>query len=193
MADSAGSPWVVLNLGGELDMSRSDELDQMAAAAFRGDQVNAIIDLSGVSFMDSSALGWLLNVQERADEVGGSLRLVAPKAGSLMRLLSLTGLADTFAVFPTRTEAEEAPSGMLDAVDDLLSTLSDRAALQATPRKMNQGADVWDRATEAGYTEWTGLAHRLTDKGRARGNRIVSTPTHEPSIDVSSPEHAGTD
>lgn len=123
MAGSAGSPWVVLALVGELDMSRSDELDGLVAEVFDANHVNAIFDLSGVAFMDSSALRWLLKVQERADQTGGSLRLVAPEGGSLMRLLSLTGLADTFAVFPTTTDAEQAPSGMIDAVDDLLSTL----------------------------------------------------------------------
>ena len=107
MAGSIGSPWVVMTFSGELDMSRSDELDGMAATAFSGEQVNAIFDLTDVAFMDSSALRWLLKVQDLADQTGGCLRLVAPEEGSLLRLLSLTGLADRFAVFPTRTDAEQ--------------------------------------------------------------------------------------
>ena len=122
MAGSLRSPWVVLTLNGELDMSRSDELDEMAAATFRGDRVNAIFDLSDVAFMDSSALRWLMKVQQIADQTGGCLRLVAPEGGSFMRLLSLTGLADRFDVFATRAEAEQASSGRIDAVDDLLAT-----------------------------------------------------------------------
>jgi anti-sigma B factor antagonist len=122
VASSLRSPWVVLTLNGELDMSRGEELDEMAAATFRGEQVNAIFDLSDVAFMDSSALRWLMKVQQIADQTGGCLRLVAPESGSLLRLLSLTGLADRFAVFPTRAEAEQASSGKTDAVDDLLAT-----------------------------------------------------------------------
>jgi len=178
MAGSVRSPWVVFTLSGELDMSRSDELDETAAAALSGDQVNAIFDFSDVAFMDSSALRWLLKVQERADQAGGCLRLVAPEGGSVIRLLGLTGLADRFAVFPTRTEAEQASSGMTEAVDDLLATLSNLAAFKATTHQGSYPADVWDRATDAGYTEWTGLGHRLTDKGRARGNRIVHGIDH---------------
>ncbi|MEX0667844.1 MAG: STAS domain-containing protein, partial [Acidimicrobiia bacterium] len=129
MAGPVGSPWIVLTLNGELDMSRIVELDEMAALAFHGDQVDAIFDLSGVTFMDSSALSWLLKVQERADHVGGRLRLVAPEGGSLTCLLSLTGLGDRFSTFPTRTEAEQGSSGMTDAIDDLLTSLSRPAAV----------------------------------------------------------------
>lgn len=107
MAGSVGSPWVVLALSGDIDMSRSDELDAMTASTFGAGKVNAIFDLSAVSFMDSSALRWLLKLQDLADETGGCLRLVAPEEGSLVRLLSLTGLADRFAVFPTRMDAEQ--------------------------------------------------------------------------------------
>lgn len=122
MAGSAGSPWVVLKLSGELDMSRSDELGAMAATAFSGEQVNAIFDLSDVAFMDSSAIRWLLKVQDEADQSGGSLRLVAPEGASLRRLLSLTGLADRFSVFPTMVDAEQPSPGTTKAADDLLAS-----------------------------------------------------------------------
>ena len=124
MAGSAGSPWVVLALSGDLDMSRSDELDAMTASTFGPEKVNAIFDLSAVSFMDSSALRWLLKAQDCADQTGGRLRLVAPEEGSLVRLLSLTGLADRFAVFPTRADAEQPSPGMTASVDDLLPTFT---------------------------------------------------------------------
>lgn len=120
MAGTVGLPWVVVHLSGELDMSRSEELDALAETVFSVDQVNAIFDLSDVAFMDSSALRWLLKVQEGADRSGGSLRLVAPEGDSLLRLLSLTGLADRFAVFPTLADAEQEPPGMAESTDDLV-------------------------------------------------------------------------
>ena len=178
MTGPVGSPWIVLTLNGELDMARTDELDEMAASAFDGDRVNAIFDLSGVSFMDSSALRWLLKVQDRVDHSGGRLRLVAPEGGSLIRLLSLTGLADRFTTFPTRIEAEQSSDGRTDAIDDLLTSLSRPETVERTTRETIYAGDVWDRATEAGYTEWTGLGHRLTDKGRARGKRITQGSDH---------------
>lgn len=122
MASPVPSPWVVFTLRGELDMSRTDELDELVAPAFQGDQVNAIFDLSDVSFMDSSALTWLLRIQDRIAQVGGRLRLVAPEGGNLMRLLSLTGLDGRFEIFPTTIEAEPDSSGTTDAIDGLLAT-----------------------------------------------------------------------
>ncbi len=124
MTGSVGLPWVVLALSGDLDMSRSDELDAMSASTFGAEKVNVILDLSAVAFMDSSALRWLLKVQDLADQTGGCIRLVAPDSGSLIRLLALTGLADRFAVFPTRTEAEQPSPGMTEAVDGRLPSFT---------------------------------------------------------------------
>ena len=124
MTGSAGAPWVVLKLSGELDMSRSDELDAIAATALSGEQVNAIFDLSDVAFMDSSAIRWLLKVQDEADRSGGILRLVAPEGASLIRVLSLTGLKDRFAIFPTTVDAEQPWPGMTEKADDLLPSFT---------------------------------------------------------------------
>lgn len=179
MTAPAGSPWIVLTLSGELDISRTEELDEMAASAVSHQGINVIVDLSAVTFMDSSALRWLLRLQDRIGEVQGRLRVIAPSGGSLVRLLSLTGLEDRFAVFPTRTAAEEEPSGFSNAVDGLLAILSapDRANLAMLQDSYT--GDVWEQATTAGYTEWTGLGHRLTDKGRARSNTIAHGSTHQ--------------
>jgi anti-anti-sigma factor len=179
MTGPVGTPWIVLTLNGELDMARTDELDEMAASALDGDLVNAIFDLSGVTFMDSSALRWLLRVQDRVEQSGGRLRLVAPEGGSLVRLLSLSGLADRFTVFSTRVEAEQGSDGRTDAIDNLLTFLSRPHTVEQATRQTIYAGDVWDRATEAGYTEWTGLGHRLTDKGRARGQRITQGSDHQ--------------
>ena len=127
MANPNDSPWLLFTFTGELDLSRLDELEEMVGTTFTGEQVNAIFDLSGVSFMDSSALRWFLKIQDRADLCRGQLRLVAPPEGNFQRLLSLTGLVGRFEVFPTRDEAETAPARSPDDVDDLLATLSDRS------------------------------------------------------------------
>jgi anti-sigma B factor antagonist len=103
----AYSPWVVFTLTGELDLSRTPELDEMFASWLHDEPANAIVDLSAVTFMDSTVISWLLRLRDRADQVGGLLRLVAPEGGILVRLLSLTGLDDRFAIFPTTLEAGE--------------------------------------------------------------------------------------
>lgn len=105
MPKPVDSPWVVFTLTGELDMSRTPELNQMVASLLHHEPANAIVDLSAVTFMDSTVISWLLRFKDRADSVGGRLRLVAPEGGILVRLLSLTGLDDRFAIFPTTLEA----------------------------------------------------------------------------------------
>lgn len=126
MASPVHSPWVVMTLEGELDISRTEGLDGMVASACNGDRINAIIDLTGVTFMDSSALSWLLRTQEHIKKSSGRLRVVAPDGGNLMRLVTLTGLEGHLKVFPTMTEAEQEISAEVsDAVDQLLATFAD--------------------------------------------------------------------
>ena len=144
MVSPGSSPWVLMTLTGELDMSRTAELDEMVAAAMEGDRVDVIVDLSEVTFMDSSALRWLLRVQERIDQVSGRLRLVAVDGGSPLRILSLSGLGDRFAVFATTVEAQHdeaqpdraqpdrgqgGQSGTAGPVDDPMEAPSVRDAL----------------------------------------------------------------
>ena len=104
-SSSLNPPWVVLTLTGELDIARTPDLDKMAAAVLGSDKADAVVDLSGVTFMDSSALRWLLNLQDRLERGSGRLRLAAPPGGSLDRLLSLSGLDGRFEMFATVAEA----------------------------------------------------------------------------------------
>jgi anti-sigma B factor antagonist len=170
MENPGFSHWIVFALSGELDMSRTAELDALFAPALCGDPVNALVDFSDVTFMDSSALGWLLKVQDQIEQADGKLHLVAPAEGSLMRLLSLSGLTDRFAVFASRSAAEQSLS-QPDEIDHLLASFTSPGTAAPLFRAVGDG-DLWQRATDAGYMEWTGLGHRLTDKGRARTNRI---------------------
>ena len=106
MTSSVDSPWVVIALAGELDISLADHLEEMVRPALDGNDGNVIIDLSDVTFVDSATLNWLLKTQDRVDRIGGELRVVTPEDGSLVRLLSLTGLDGRFALFPNRMIAE---------------------------------------------------------------------------------------
>lgn len=149
MANPNDSPWRVFVVTGELDMSRIDELDELVGSAFDGARVNAIFDLSGVSFMDSSALRWFLKVQDRIDLSTGQLRLVAPSDGHLQRLLGLTGLADRFSVFPSRIEGEATAVDATDGIEDLVATLSNQRA-RAETRPTPFDSAIWEQASAAG-------------------------------------------
>ena len=87
--------WTVVNARGELDLSTSAALRAALDAGF-GDRTPRIaVDLSEVSFMDSSTLGVLVACLERARERDGELRLVGVQ-GSPAKVIALTGLDSAF-------------------------------------------------------------------------------------------------
>ena len=79
----------VVRPAGEIDLSNSD--------ALRGhlydlvDRDHVVLDLSGVSFLDSTALSALITVRKRAARRGTTFHL-AGACGTAMRVLQITGL-----------------------------------------------------------------------------------------------------
>ena len=88
-------PWTVVTVGGELDLSTSEAL-KAALEVGGGDSAPMIaIDLTGVSFMDSSSLGVLIACLKRVRERDGDVRLVGVN-GSPAKVIALTGLDSAF-------------------------------------------------------------------------------------------------
>lgn len=80
----------VLTVSGELDLATSPALEAELERASGG---LVIIDLRGVSFMDSTGLSLLVKAQRRAKEA--RRRLAVVKGGAqVQRLLTLTGVAE---------------------------------------------------------------------------------------------------
>jgi anti-sigma B factor antagonist len=81
---------VVVAPRGELDLATvgrlRDELARPASAAL------LVLDLRGLSFMDSSGLALVVEQQRRAEAGGGDFRVV-PGSGSVRRLFEVTGVA----------------------------------------------------------------------------------------------------
>ena len=91
-------------LGGEVDISSAPrfkrEFEQLTGAG----HVDIVVDLKGVTFIDSSALGVLVGAVRRLHPLGGRLVVVA-EGHAVMRPVTLTGLDQVFTVVPTRDEA----------------------------------------------------------------------------------------
>lgn len=93
----------VLRVEGELDMFSAPVLQAGLSAwfeSFAGRQV--LVDLSGVSFMDSAGLDPLLNAHSWLAQRGRSLRLRGVPRSTLV-LLTLTGHLSTFEDTPVET------------------------------------------------------------------------------------------
>jgi anti-sigma B factor antagonist len=88
----AEGPGVVrVALGGELDLSKAYQLVAAAQARARGDIALLVLDLSELTFMDSTGLHALLTARARLGDAGCRLVLV-PGRGQVKRLLELTGV-----------------------------------------------------------------------------------------------------
>jgi anti-sigma B factor antagonist len=93
-------------VGTELRMNWTDEVDartahepyEFAVAAFEEHGITrVVIDLSGLTFADSTALGTLVRINELAGEHGGELVLTrVPER--IRSLLNMTGLDQTLTV-----------------------------------------------------------------------------------------------
>ncbi len=81
-----------LRVWGELDMASAPPLqDRLLALVGEGRRV--VLDLSGLTFMDSSGLNLLLGVARAAGEQGGALTVAAVSA-EVRRVLDLSGVAE---------------------------------------------------------------------------------------------------
>lgn len=86
----------VLTVSGEIDAAVADDL----IAAGRSVLVAATVlrlDLSAVTFLDSSGLAALIGLRNACVESGADLTLVAPSR-QVRRILEITGLAESFVV-----------------------------------------------------------------------------------------------
>ena len=108
----------VFKLTGEVDIARQAELDAIATAA--AEARLAIIDMTEISFVDSTVIYWLLRTKKVLEEKKARLRVVAPE-GLVTRLIALTELEGVIEVFPTHIDAA-AYTG-LQSLHDSLSLL----------------------------------------------------------------------
>jgi anti-anti-sigma factor len=86
----------VLRVSGEIDLQVADELRDAGLAAV-ADEAGLAIDLSEVSFIDSSGLAALIAINNALRTPGQRLILLSPSR-SVRRILELTGLNPAFTV-----------------------------------------------------------------------------------------------
>ena len=89
---------------GELDLAAAPTLREALFAAVERGSGLIVIDLLGVTFIDSTALGVLIGTRERSDRRGIDLRLVIGEP-RIIKIFEITGLSDVFSITPTVAEA----------------------------------------------------------------------------------------
>jgi anti-sigma B factor antagonist len=97
----------VVRLGGEIDVYTApfvrEKLDEQITAG----RADLVVDLSDVTFLDSTGLGVLVGRLKIARTRSGSLRLVVT-AERVLRVFAITGLDKVFEIYPDLEAALDA-------------------------------------------------------------------------------------
>ncbi len=86
---------LVISVSGELDLATAPELEEVIAGAIQPDEGHMVVDLLGVTFMDSSGIRAL--VQAKDSRPGTEVTLVVG-GGIVHKLIDVTGLDGWFRI-----------------------------------------------------------------------------------------------
>jgi anti-sigma B factor antagonist len=101
--DEHAEAYSVVAVRGEVDLHTAPKFESAIERAART-YGTVVVDMSGVAFMDSTALSALVRSKDTLQEQGTSLRLAAPSK-AVERIFSVTGFEDYFNIFPSREAA----------------------------------------------------------------------------------------
>jgi anti-sigma B factor antagonist len=99
----------VVSVEGELDLSTAPRLKWMLVDSLAAGRKNLLVDLTGTTFMDSTALGVLVAVN-RTLEDGARLVIVCSRP-NVLKIFELSGMEGVFTILPTLEEALELTRG----------------------------------------------------------------------------------
>ena len=94
----------LVELSGEVDLYTAPRFKDDLVALIDAGVVAIVIDLSQVTFIDSTALGVIIGGVKRLHEHDGRLAIVADSR-PVVRILDITGLDKVLTVFDTREAA----------------------------------------------------------------------------------------
>jgi anti-sigma B factor antagonist len=94
----------VVQVVGEIDVYTAPQLRERLDAEIDAGRYDLVVDLSGVSFMDSTGLGVLVGRLKQIRLNDGSMRLVCSH-DRVLKVFVITGLDKVFAIYPTVGEA----------------------------------------------------------------------------------------
>jgi anti-sigma B factor antagonist len=96
----------LLAVSGELDLASVEVLRRRLELAFAEGPPRVVVDLGGVTHMDSTGLAELISAHQRAMDLAGRLVLVVTSA-AIRRMLEIRGVVNLFTVVDSRDGARE--------------------------------------------------------------------------------------
>ena len=100
----AGDDVAVIALSGEVDIYSAPQFKETLVSGIDEGARRIIVDLTGVTFIDSTALGVLVSGAKRVRPLNGSLDIVCDDE-NITRIFEITGLDRIFGIYPSREEA----------------------------------------------------------------------------------------
>jgi anti-sigma B factor antagonist len=103
--EGAGPDVAILVVGGEVDYEVSPQLKAHMMRALKAGSRRLILDLTDVTFIDSTAIGVLAGVVDKLDETGGGSLSVVCTHEKVMQIFEITGLDSVITLHPSREDA----------------------------------------------------------------------------------------
>jgi anti-sigma B factor antagonist len=89
---------IVVAVAGDVDIQTAPQLRECLDALVADGRMAVVVDLAGVNFLDSSALGVLIAVQRQLIDAGGELRLARPRP-HVRKIFGITRLTEVVPLF----------------------------------------------------------------------------------------------
>lgn len=90
----------VIAVSGEIDVATAPQLRECLHGVIAQGDATVVLDLLGVTFLDSTALGVLVGALKRCREAGGDLQVVVADP-RIMKIFEITGLTSVFTIADT--------------------------------------------------------------------------------------------
>ncbi|MFG3065264.1 STAS domain-containing protein [Streptomyces sp. NPDC048231] len=90
--------WTVVRVQGEMDVSTAPRIREHVVELILQGGRRFVVDLLGVTFIDSTGLGVLVGILKRIRAHDGELRLVIANP-NVRRVFTITGLHQVFAIY----------------------------------------------------------------------------------------------
>jgi anti-anti-sigma factor len=132
----AASPACVAHIRGEIDFAVVPELREALDAVIGDGCCNVVMDLVGVTYADSSALGLLVWIDKRLQPYGGKL-VLAGADRNVSRVLELSGLIGVAPSVSAATSVDDALGGLDLPIDQSPPQWAERVEAPAVIESMS--------------------------------------------------------
>jgi anti-anti-sigma factor len=109
MRSELKGPILVAWLDGELDLASSTGLTAELAALVPNTVMGLVLDLSGLTYLDSAGVGMIFSLSRQLRARQQTLGIVVPETARIRRVLAVASVATAAQIFPDLPSALRAP------------------------------------------------------------------------------------